>query len=69
MKTITQTTIATLLGFKKSRFSRLLSGSRNLKYPDAKILAKKIGCKSKIWLLGGGTPAQRRAAVKKFLKG
>lgn len=59
-----QNKAARALGFKKSFFSRLISGQRNLRYPAAKKLSAKLNCKPELFLLGGGTPAERRRVIE-----
>ena len=56
------------LGFKKSFFHRLMKGNRNLKYPQAKKFAERLGCAPEIWLQGGGTPEERWFAVTQALE-
>ena len=68
MKTINQAQAAQVLGFKKSFFCRVLSGDRNLRYPAAKKLALRLGCRPEVFLDdGGGTPDERRMAVEKAI--
>lgn len=58
-----QRRLAAKSGYSESFLSQLLSGDRNLKYPDALDFAILTRTKPELWLQGGAQPGQRRKAV------
>ena len=52
------------LKLSRQRLSMLLNGRRNMSYPEAVRISEILKCDPTIWLKGGGTPEERRAAVE-----
>ena len=63
----TQKEIAEFLGISESQFSYVLSGEHHLEYLVSLKLCDVIESNPIIWIKGGGTSAQRRAAWWAYL--
>lgn len=68
MEKRTQTTLAAECGITQAHLSSVERGLRNCSYPIAKLLGDITGSDPVIWLDGGGSPEERRAAVKAWAK-
>ena len=63
---MTQKELAKRLGFSEAFVWRLLNGRDNVRWRNAKRIAKVLGGEPYVWLKDGGTSKQRKKIFDKY---